>query len=219
MAVRPTLSPLINKVRQMIFDPSGVNQVFDNQTIADKLDEYRDDIRYELLQMAPVIVNAGNTSNQAQYIWADYYSAFNWWEGDLVIQGNNVTTGQPWIVLTPLNTELINGHFQFQLTPFVNGTYPGQWPPVYCTGKVFDIYASSADLLEMRAAMSAASYDIAVDGQNMRRSQMFQAWLTMANKYRMQAKARVAHMVRSDVNPAMGKGGKVLTTIDSTRTH
>ena len=202
MAVRPTMSYLIAKVRQMIFDLSGPNQFFADQDIQDELDspQCRDDIRYELLQMAPAIVNAGNNSHLAQYIWADYYSSYDFWESDVVIQGNNVTTGYPWIVLTPLNSELIVGHFQFELDVFNSGTVPGQWPPVYATGKVYDRFMCAANLLDFWSAALVASYDINVDGQSLKRSQMAQAKQNLANKYRMQAKMRVGHMVRNDVN-------------------
>lgn len=187
----------------MIGDPSGSSQHFDDETIQDALDNYRDDVRYETLAMAPVIVNTASTSNQPSIIFADYYSAFSWWEADVVLQGNNTTTGAAWIVLTPLASDYIVGRWQFELTPFVNGTVPGQYPPVFATGKVYDLNAAAADLLEMWAASLTCAYDFSSDGQSFRRSQMLQAKLTLAQTYRRKAKPRIAKMLRRDVNPPL----------------
>ena len=201
MPVRPTMADLISKVRQMIFDPSGVNQVFQDGDIQDALDEFRDDVRYMLLEIAPSIVNTTSTGNQPSTIYADYYApvGYQFWESDAVIQGNNVNTGQPWIVLTPAASDWITGHWQFETNVFTSGTVPGQFPPVFITGKTYCRWSVAADLLEFRAATAAASYDITVDGQSLRRSQMIDNWLKMANQYRKKAKPRVAKMVRNDV--------------------
>lgn len=199
MSVRPTMSALISYVRKKIHDPAGVNQQFTDQDIQDALDVYRDDIVRELLQPAPSIVNSGNNSHQANYIWADYYSVHGFWESDLVIQGNNTTTGAPWIVLTPLNSELLVGHWQLELDVFNTGTVPGQYPPCYITGKVYDPFMSAADLLESWAASVVLNFDVVVGGQTFRQSQAADALQKLANQYRMQAKPRVAKMVRRDI--------------------
>lgn len=198
MPLRPTMSLLINQVRTKIGDPKGANQQFDDSTVQDILDRYRTDVRYEPLQIAPGFVNASG-GPQAQYVFADYYSRFSFWESDVVIQGNDVNTHAPWIVLTPLNSELLVGHFQFELDVFNTGTFPGQWPPVYATGKVYDPYMASADLLEMWALALSTKYDVTVAGQSFRRSQMAEFKLKMAQQYRMMAKPRVGKMVRKDV--------------------
>ncbi|MGH2506263.1 MAG: hypothetical protein ACRDHZ_02415 [Ktedonobacteraceae bacterium] len=203
MPVRATMFDLINRVSIMIADPA--NAQFTMQQVQDKLDEYRDDIRYLALAIAPTIVNTASTNNQASTIFADYYSVgYQWWEQDAVLQGTNTGTGAAWVVLTPLASDYITGHWQFELTPFTNGTIPGQYPPCFATGKTYDLYAASADLLEFWAATLAGSYDVTVDGQTLRRSQLMQAKLTMAQYYRRQAKPRITKMVRSDVMPDIG---------------
>lgn len=198
MPLRPTMSLIIDQVRTKIGDPKGARQQFDDSTIQDALDRYRDDIRYEPLKTAPSFVNTSG-GPQAQYVFADYYSRFSFWESDVIIQGNDVNTHAPWVVLTPLSSELLVGHFQFELDVFHTGTFPGQWPPVYATGKTFDIFAASADLLEMWALALSGKYDVSVAGQSFRRSQMMEFKLKMANQYRMMAKTRVGKMVRKDV--------------------
>lgn len=182
----------------MIADPSSTSQQFTDQQVQDRLDASRDDIRYEGLAIAPSIVNLNSTSNSASTIFADYYSQYQWWEADVVLQGQG-STGLPWIVLNTAASDYIVGHFQFELTPFVNGTVPGQLPPVFLTGKVYDPNCAAADLLDFWAASLAGAYDVTVDGQTMRRSQMMAAKLTLAQAYRRLAKPRIARMSRHDV--------------------
>jgi hypothetical protein len=198
MAVRSTMADLIALVRQMIADPAGISQHFSDQQIQDRLDSSRDDVRYESLSIAPSIVNTASTNHLPQTIYADYYSAFQWWESDVVLQGQDIN-GNAWIVLTPLASDYIVGHWQFELTPFVNGTVPGQLPPAFATGRVYDPNCASADLLEFWAASLSCAYDINVDGQSLRRSQMMQGKLTLSQYYRRLAKPRIAKQHRRDV--------------------
>src|SRR5579875_2382787 len=200
MPVRSTMSDLIAPVRMLIAD-TGTTQQFQDQDIQDRLDASRDDIRYEGLTIAPSIVNAASTANQPQTIFADYYSAYQWWEQDVVLQG--CQNGQAWVVLTPAASDYIVGHWQFELNVFTSGTVPGQLPPAFATGKVYDIYCAAADLLEYWAAALAGSYDVTVDGQSLRRSQLMNAKLDMAAHYRTLAKPRLVKMRRNDVMAPM----------------
>jgi hypothetical protein len=197
------MSALIAKVRQMIGDPSGSSQQFSDDDIQAYLDANRDDVRYENLQIAPSIVNNTNTNNQADTIFADFYSRYGYWEADLTLQA--YSNGAAWVVVTPVAMELLidQAHFQFETNVFASGTAPGQLPPVFATGKIYDPFACSADLLEMWAATMTGAYDISVDGQSLKRSQMPQAKLTLAQQYRKRARPKVAKMVRSDLMPAM----------------
>jgi hypothetical protein len=197
------MSDLITLVRTMIADPAGASQQFSDSQVQDRLDASRDDIRYEGLVIAPSIVNLGSTSNSASTIFADYYSKYQWWEADAVLQGQG-STGLPWIVLTPVASDYITGHFQFETSVFTSGTVPGQLPPVFITGKVYDCNCAAADLLEFWAATLAGSYDVTVDGQTLRRSQLMQAKLTMAQHYRRLAKPKIAKQSRHDVLAPIG---------------
>jgi hypothetical protein len=198
MAVRATMVDLITLVRTMINDTATTKQ-FTDQQIQDRLDAHRSDVRGEDLQASPVIVNAASTNNQAEFVFADFYSKFEYWEADAVLQGD--LNGSPWKVLTPAASDYLTGHFQFQLTPFVNGTAPGQWPPVIITGKSYDPYAASADLLEFWAVKLAQKFDVVVGGQSFKRSQSPDNLRAMARMYRMQQKPKTVKMTRSD---AMG---------------
>lgn len=199
MAVRSTMSAIIARVRLMISDSGGTEQ-FTDQQIQDTLDESRNDIRYEGELIAPSLVNVGNTQNGAQTIFADYYSAYQWWESDVVLQGNG-PTGLPWVVLTPYFADCLTGHWQFEADVFNSPSVPGQLPPIFATGKVYDLYAASASLLEMWAAVMIGRFDVTVNGQTMRRSQIAANMLTMANRYWLRAKPVVGKLKRSDVMP------------------
>ena len=199
MAVRTTMAQLIAQIRLMIGDPEGTTSQFFDPTIQDMLDQERDDIRYESLTIAPSIVNTASTGNQASTIFADYYSAYSWWESDVILQG--YFNGAAWVVLNPVASDYIVGHWQFELTPFVNGTVPGQLPPIFATGKVYDLNRTAANLLELWAATLTSAYNFTSDGQSFQRSQMMQAKLTLALAYRRQAKPKIAKMQRNDILP------------------
>lgn len=207
MPVRSTMSDLISKLRLMIGDPSGASQQFQDQDIQDKLDELRNDVWYEPLKLAPAIVNAASTGNVPSMVFADYYSNFQWWEADVVLQGNSTSTHAAWVVLTPVASDLIVGHWSFEATSlaslFATGTFPGQYAPVWATGKTYDLNGAAADLLEFWAATLTGAYDVSVDGQTLRRSQLLQAKFTLAAQYRRKARPRIVQMVRRDVQPTL----------------
>ncbi len=184
----------------MIFDTAATPQ-FTDQYVQDVLDIHRTDSRYQQLIIAPSIVNATTTANTPQTIFADYYASDGYWESDATIQG--YFNGQAWVVLTPAASDWLTGHWQFELDVFNTGTVPGQMPPVFITGKYFNVYWSAADLLEHWAAALASSYDITVDGQSLRRSQLMTAKLTLAEQYRWRAKPKVTKMLREDVRAPM----------------
>lgn len=205
MGVRSTMANLITKVRSLINDPSGGSQVWADQDVQDQLDRTRLDIRYEALTAAPVLLNAASTNNQPGVIWSDYYSRYQWWEDDVVLQGVNVGSSQAWVVLTPAASENFYGHWQFENTVFSSGTVPGQYPPVFATGKSFDVYMASANLLEMWAAKYALAYAFTADGQTFNRQQIQANLCSLANTYRKQARAISATPLRADLATATGK--------------
>lgn len=202
MAVRSTMAYLIAKVRLMIGDPTGPNQQFLDNDIQDALDQSRDDIRYESLAIAPSIVNTASTGNMPQTIFANFYSKYGWWEQDVVLQANY--NGAAWVVVTPVASDYIVGHWQFEINEFQSGTVPGQLPPVFATGKIYDINCAAADLLQFWGATLAGAYDVTVDGQSLRRSQLMTAKLALSEYYRRLAKPKIAKMSRGDVMPAIG---------------
>lgn len=194
MPVRSSMTALIARTRLMIADPAGASQQFADQDIQDTLDNWRDDVRYEQLTPAPSIVNTGGLqTTPANFIWADYYSQYHWWETDITLQDGH------FLVLSPLASDYIVGHWQFELNVFTSGTVPGEYPPVFATGKIYDLYAASAELLEMWAASVARAYSFTTDGQSFRREQMAPALLKQADYYRRKARPKALTTIRTDL--------------------
>lgn len=195
MPVRATTADLRALVRQMIND-LGTTPQFTDQQVQDRLDAHRSDVWYEELEAVPAIVNAASTNNQAQFVFADFYSRYQWWETDVTLQG--VSNNDFRKVLTPVTSDYITGHWQFQSNVFVSGVAPGQWPPVYISGKIFDCYGASADLLEFWAAKLVLKFDVDVGGQVFKRSQAVDMLQKLACSYRQKQKPKTVKMTRSD---------------------
>lgn len=202
--VRSTMSQIIARVRLMIADPAGATQFFQDSDIQDTCDETVEFIRYEPLTIAPTIANTASTNNQASTIFINYFSRYMWWEQSVVLQG--YSNGQAWVVLTPSQVDYINGHFWFE-TPaneFTSPTVPGQLPPVFASGSVFDLNWVCADLLEYWAMSFSAAYDVSVDGQSLHRSQLMTAKQAASEYFRKRAKPKLGQMARRDVLPELG---------------
>lgn len=196
------MTDLVSLVRKMISDPSGASSQFDDQSIQDELDRTRDDVRYEALQAAPTIINSTGTNNLPETLWSNYYSNFQHWESDVTLQG--YTNNAAWVVLTPAASDYIVGHWQFELGEFTTATVPGQYPPVFATGKVYDPYAASANLLEFWAASLARSYNFTAEGNSFQRFQMQAGLMKQAQLYRSRAKMRSISIMRSDIQSTTG---------------
>ena len=177
MAVRSSMAALITRVRLLINDPAGSSAIFDDQTIQDVLDEGRTDIKNGATQARPTFSGA-----TIQYL--DYYTILGDWEDDVVFK-QYLT-----VIVTPSVSEPIAGHWAFAASTF---------PPVFVTGKTYDIYRASADLLERWAARLFLSYDVIVGGQTFRRSQSFEMLQSLANAYRLKQRPVSSSLDRSDL--------------------
>lgn len=177
MAVRSTMAALIARVRQMVFDPAGGSELFADQDIQDKLDECREDIRYELLTPKPTFANPGGIQ------YNDYYAARGMWEADEVLIWGDFST------LTPTSSDELVGHWQFS----------NQLPPVLIAGKRYDLYRAAADLLDYKiATLSATETDFSSDGQSFHLSQQLTFLEKRVCDYRRKQQARLGGGGRLD---------------------
>jgi hypothetical protein len=197
MPFRPTLLNLVAEVRDLIGDQDNGSQKFNNLQIQNALDESRSDPRYEMLTAAPTITKT--TGNTAQFVWIDYYSKFQYWEIDAaVVQWGDYTQR------TALASEFIVGHWQFvylqppgQMVP--DSQYPGQIPPLYVTGRTYDIYAAAVKLLKMwKADIKTCTYDFSTGGQSFRRGTILQTINELIADYSRQMRFRQISLVRCD---------------------
>jgi hypothetical protein len=123
------------------------------------------------------------TGSLIQYL--NYYTDLGNWEDDLVLKQYLIN------VVTPSLSEPIAAHWVFATTTL---------PPVYLTGKTYDIYRAAADLLERQAARYVLNFDFTSDSQSFRRSQAADALQKLARTYRMKQRAHMITAVRTDTS-------------------
>ncbi len=167
---------LIRVTRNYIGD-AGPNPVFTDDDIQEALDARRQEARFWPLKALPTIIQ-GRVENREWY--HDYY-----WEADAALYGVDF---QP---VTPVEADPLHGRWVFA----------EHQPMVWISGRVYDVFAACADLLETWAAKEKLSYDFASEGQSFRRSQKLEGLLKLAEFYRARQKVQHARVVRSDVNP------------------
>lgn len=183
--VRSGMADLIARVRQYIGDPAGANAFFTDATLQDQLDEYRRTVRYATLRPGPTLQPG------SLYDYLDYFSSVGNWEADEVL------TWADFSVLTPATADRLTGHWTFANPP---GNAAGIYPPVRITGKFYDVWAASADLLEQWAAfLATTTYDFTADGQTFHRSQIVSAKSALAATYRRRARATSVTARRADM--------------------
>jgi hypothetical protein len=179
--VRASMAELIDRTRGLIGDVAGASQVFSDQNLQDALDRRRADVRYLELECGETIAVGGATT------YLDYYApdGLTDWEGDGVLQ-----YGGTWASVTPASSDWLAGHWTFSAS---------QQPPVYLTGKTYDVYAAAADLLERWAATLKLEFDFEEDGQRFKRSQKPAGVLALAAQYRAQARPIMGSLARGDL--------------------
>src|SRR2546429_126977 len=116
MAVRSTMTLLIDRVRTLINDPRGASQIFDDQTIQNVLDDSRQDYVNEELITRPTFV-----SGTIQYL--DYWHDLGSWEDGVILKQFL------YVVVAPSASEPIAGHWAFA---------QNTRPPVYLSGSTHD---------------------------------------------------------------------------------
>jgi hypothetical protein len=174
---RTTMAALIDRVRRMIHDPAGTDETWTDDELQDWLDAHREDVVQRQLGYAETI--AGGAVVVLEYAAKDGH-----WERDAVLADSSGAA------LTPDTADYLVGRWAFAAH---------QAPPVFVTGKSFDVYAAAADALEASAAMMAVEYDFSAEGRSFQRSQQGAALLALARQYRGRSRARVVRMVRDDV--------------------
>jgi hypothetical protein len=173
------MADVIARVRLLIGDPSG--EQFADTDIQDVLDMSRVVVSNAVLQPS-VTLTANGILN-----YTDFYAEYGNWESDAVLQN-----GAFEIQSDMAESDYLTGHWVWNLAT------PGKLPPIFISGRYYDIYQAAADLLERWAAVWARSYDFSADGQSFHRSQAAAAMLEQAKTYRKQALVHTIPLVRSD---------------------
>jgi hypothetical protein len=170
--MRPTMQYLVREVRRLIGDDGPASErVWTDDELEQFLDFYRTVVvRDPLLPSYPVPTR----------IWRSRYQH---WEQDA-----RLTIGS-----TDANVVVEDSLYgEWQLDTETSG-------PVYVTGRTYDVYAAAADALEAWAAREKLAYDVTVDGQSLRRSQVGDRLIALAQSYRRRARPRQTQVTRSDI--------------------
>ena len=191
MPVRASMAGLIARTRLKIFDPAGASQVFSDQDIQNVLDESRQDLYNQPLE--PQWTYSGSTPVVLDYLAPNEMGD---WEDDIVLK-QYLT-----VVVTPSLIDDIVGHYTFAQSTL---------PPVFITGKTYDIYRAAADLLEMRASTYALRFNATADGQTLHLEGVSTQLLNLAAKYRMKQRVTTLSFTRSDLrNPGEASAANLL---------
>ena len=175
---RATLAAIIARVRLLISD-KGTPPQFSDDELEDTLDQRRTDIRYLELTPAETIAPGGGVT------WLDYYAPYDilWWEGDAQLVDNRFAP------LSPATSDLVGGHWTFT---------QDQRPPVWIVGKVFDLYAASADALEQWIAALKLEYSTTQETNVYQRNERIATMTALAATYRAQQRVQSVTMTRPD---------------------
>lgn len=185
MALRSTTTDLIARVRLLINDLAGANQMWSDSDIQDVMDESRVDYRNAVLKAVPTFGNG-------TIAYLDYYHDLGGWENGAVLKQYLTTT------VTPASSEPIVGHWTFAESTL---------PPVYVTGSLHDVYRAAADLLERQSAQWMLRYSMTVDGQFLQRSMVIGNIQKIIQSYRMKQRPVAIRLIRTD----LGTQGNILS--------
>lgn len=179
---RATMADIIARLRLLISDRGGT-PVFTDQELQDTLDQHRTDIRYLELTPAQTFAPGGPVT------WHDYYAPYDsqWWESDAQLVSSTFA------VLTPTTSDLSGGHWTFAAN---------QLPPVYIVGKLFDLYAAAADVLEQWIALIKLEYGTTQETNVYNRRERVTTLTDLAATYRAKQAVQQVTMTRPDVTAA-----------------
>lgn len=184
MAARTTLATLIARVRRLIGDPVSASQEFSDDEIQATLDgTYRRDLTgYPLTPVASYAPGLVYLAYEAGDLAP--------WEDDATLQSGSYAT----ISNTGYTAAPLVGRWVFAAS---------QQPPVYATGRVFDLHGAAGDLLDQWASKESLSFDFqAAEGQDFKRSQKAKLLREAAAAQRALAWPRQACASRDDETTA-----------------
>jgi hypothetical protein len=184
MAVRSSMSALIQYVSDTIGDPTNVS--ITPQQVQDRLDRRRYSARYALLRPEPTLT-AGGILN-----YTDYYANIGNWESPLEA-ADGLYNGS-YTRLTVATADEIVGRWTFALAA------PGQFPPVMIVGRFYDVAYAICQCCRLRIAQLATlAFDMTIDGRNLRLSQQIANYEALIREYQRQQLPRSIPIVRTDI--------------------
>jgi hypothetical protein len=187
MAVRDSMADIITTVRELIGDESGEDELFTNQQIQDALDRRRADVVRQVLAPVTTVAEGGDVH------YLTYIASTGHWETDVVVQDGNFKTLTDATTPVAIDTaEYLTGRWTLDVS---------QTPPIFLTGKTYDVYAAAADMLDRWMGLTKEDYDFLSAGRTFKRSQSFGQLKNLRDTYRAQGWLRTSLMVRTDMYP------------------
>lgn len=153
---RAGMADVVTRVRRLIGDTAGADQVFTGDEIQEALDRVQHNVRYQELCPVPTILAGG----EVQYL--AYEAERGHWESPVALADSSYAT------VTPATSDLVNGRWTFAAH---------RAAPVYITGYRYEVYAAAAELAEDWAA----KLKLEVDYDN---SGLSNTWMHKANGLR-----------------------------------
>lgn len=184
---RTGMTDLIRKVRQMgnagsaDFTIAGVSYWSDDQ-LQELLDDNRLDVVFEELTEIPEYDGSGNT------VYYEYRSRFGNFESGTVFAVKDSLGAA-------VGTALWTADYQRGIVTFISDTGGDS---AYLDGASYDIEGAAADLWEQKAAQYGESFDWSSDNHSIRRGQVVQNALKMAEIHRRRARIMPGVLTRSD---------------------
>lgn len=161
---------LVVRLRGIIHDPPGTEQVFTDDELQEMLERFRQDIwQEELLKQPTWSGGVGPT-------YLTYRSGWTDWGANVVLQNSSYAT------LTPSAADHARGSWRFATEPAY---------PVYATGQAYDLFGAAAEALYQWAGKLALAYDFESNTQRYTRSQQAAMLLTQARALRARQSASV----------------------------
>jgi hypothetical protein len=184
------MASVISNVRQLIGDDyadGNAAQTFTDQKVQDVLDQYV--TRYALVPMRyEVSITNGSTFQWLTYLTPD---GLGNWEDTALLQNASYVT------LTPATSDLIAGVWTLSASTV---------PPVYLSGRNYDVYASAAIMCRQWAAKVKLHFDATDSGVSMQRHQKYDMLIALCKEYEAKRRAHGIRMKRHDLGrPQLGQ--------------
>lgn len=161
------MTTLITRLRRLISDPSGSNQVFSDEDLQESLDNHRREARYARLMEVETISANGSVA------YLTFAAGVPNWEDSPELVDSSFAV----IDSGDYTEDLLTGRWVFASAPN---------RPVMITGWYYDLYGAAVEVLEQWAAQMKLSFDVSADQQSFKRSQKFAIVQELADKYRQQ---------------------------------
>jgi len=193
MSARAGLSALMLQLRSLTdagsadYNQTGGTAVYwDDDKMQVVLDRHVNRVYREKLQEYPTITDGGTP------LWLEYRSAYRNWEQ--ILSGTTIFNLEDGAGNTP-GTGLWSADYALGVITFGASTGGSVY---FVTGRSYDLYGAAADIWRAKAGQASKLFDFSTDNHSLKRSQVLDHCLKMADYYAILQIAPVTSLYRSD---------------------